>query len=251
MAQPLVTWRLCTLGCLHEAAKAARGGCASTHTPEAMDHSGSQSTVVLLLDLPPVFAQHALDELEYGMREGFIPYAMVSSVWSDQEPWEGWGGADTAEVERAVRHAHATRFALDVPLHTAPTEWDPAAATVTLNLQVSMSEYNAPCDMSSPNFHQATKMPCGGCRALRWNGRKRWLRNLSRGGCWNARHAAGRRARALRVSVISFRFVCIPTFCHRSSTASFQCWVPALTRLHIKGRLPTGLGLADPVDMLC
>ena len=104
MTQPLVTWRLSTLGCLHEAAKAARSGCASMNTTEAMDNNGSQSALVLLLDLPPFLAQHATDELEYGMQEGFIPYAMVSSVWSGQEPWEGWRVADTAEVERAVRH---------------------------------------------------------------------------------------------------------------------------------------------------
>jgi hypothetical protein len=105
MTQPLVTWPLSSLGCLHEAAKAARsgGGTASTHSTEAVDDNSSGSTsgaVVLLLDLPPFLAQHATEELEYGMQEGYIPYAMVSSVWSGQEPWEGWVTAETAEVEQ-------------------------------------------------------------------------------------------------------------------------------------------------------
>jgi hypothetical protein len=56
---------------------------------------------------------------------------------SGREPWEGWAGAAAAaEVERHVKEAHAERFALDVPLHTAPTDWDPATAIVTLNLQL-------------------------------------------------------------------------------------------------------------------
>jgi hypothetical protein len=75
----MVTWRLSSLASMHEAAEAARLG--ARNSVEAAE-GGSDSAIILLLDLPPFLAQHATDELEYGMQEGFIPYVMVSSVWS-------------------------------------------------------------------------------------------------------------------------------------------------------------------------